>query len=172
MYSASQVEEMLCKAVMAAYCGEQQLFKERAHERSIVFHIARHLAAYVNERLPGWSVDVEYDRRHRCDLEGVKKRMLAATLESAVAVTGSQPNQEGAADSYNDVYPDIIVHNRSGLSADHDLLVVEVKKEETPGHERDRAKLHGFRGGPFHYQHAAFVVLPTNGARPHCEWII
>jgi hypothetical protein len=47
MYSASQAGEMLCKALMAAHFGEQQLFKERAHERSIVFHIARHLAAYV-----------------------------------------------------------------------------------------------------------------------------
>ena len=56
MHSTSQVEQMLCKAVMAAYCGEQQLFKERAHERSIVFHIARHLAAYVTNGCPGWSV--------------------------------------------------------------------------------------------------------------------
>jgi hypothetical protein len=35
----------------AAYNGERVLFKERAHERSIVFHIAWHLAMRVS--MPG-----------------------------------------------------------------------------------------------------------------------
>ena len=41
----NQLDDMLCAAVRAAYEGERVLFEERAHERSIVFHIARHLAA-------------------------------------------------------------------------------------------------------------------------------
>jgi hypothetical protein len=41
----------------------------------------------------------------------------------------------------HDVYPDTVVHRRSGLSAENDLLVVEVKKEND-GHEDDR-DVHG-----------------------------
>ena len=95
--------------------------------------------------------------------------MLAATLESAAAITDSQPKQEDGADSYNDVYPDIIVHNRSGLSAEHDLLVVEVKKEETPGHERHRAKLHSFRDSPFHDQQRHHRT--SDECVSDCEWV-
>lgn len=171
MYSRSRVEEMLLAAVTSAYSSDRILFMERAHERSIVFHIARHLAVEVDERMPGWSVDVEYDRWHAGDLDGVKKRMLVAVIESARADAESQPGVQGAAYKDSDVYPDIIVHKRSGLSANHDLLVVEVKKEETRGHEEDRAKLRGFLDSPFCYQHAAFLVLPEDGGMPHPEWI-
>ena len=78
-----QLDEMLHDAVRAAYESEHTLFKERAHERSIVFHIARHLAARVEAVLPGWSVDVEYDRWHRADIEGVKKRLHRRRAERA-----------------------------------------------------------------------------------------
>lgn len=54
-----KVEELLRAAVQAAYDGERVLFEERAHERSIVFHIARHLASQVEAFLQGWSVDVD-----------------------------------------------------------------------------------------------------------------
>jgi len=69
------------------------------------------------------------------------------------------------------VYPDIVVHRRSGLSAEHDLLVIEVKKEENDGHENDREKLRAFMREPFFYQYAAFLVLPRDGGLPRWEWI-
>jgi cytochrome P450 len=156
-----QLDEMLRDAVRAAYEGEHTLFEERAHERSIVFHIARHLAARVEALLPGWSVDVDYDRWHRGDIEGVKKRLHWRRVERG--------NTARAED--HDVYPDIIVHRRSEPSVLNDLLVIEVKKEESDGHEDDREKLRAFMGNPFCYQHAAFVILPRDGGFPCWQWI-
>jgi hypothetical protein len=164
----SLAEELLQSAVAAAHADDCQLFKERAHERSIVFHIARRLADAVDEHLPGWFVDVEYDHWHVEDLNDVKKRMRTALLESHDADVLPSMDAEGDEDDFSDVYPDIIVHDRSGLGAAHDLLVVEVKKEERPGHEADIAKLRGFLDAPFCYQHAAFVVLPKDGSMPRC----
>lgn len=52
------------------------------------------------------------------------------------------------------------------------LLVVEVKKqEEQRGHEDDREKLRAFESGPFRYQHAAFLILQTDGGLPYWKWI-
>lgn len=161
-----KVDGMLRAAAQAAYDGECGLFKDRAHERSIVFHIARHLASQVEESLPGWSVDVEYDRWHRPELETLKKQLYVGRIQRArgtVAQVGPPEN--------HDVYPDIIVHRRSGMSVQHDLLVVEVKKEENPGREDDLEKLRAFLRDPFYYQHAAFLVLPRDGGFPRWEWI-
>jgi hypothetical protein len=160
--------ELLQSAVAAAYASECQLFKERAHERSIVFHIARRLADTVEKQLPGWFVDVEYDRWHVDDLDDVKKRMRTTLLQITPADALSLIGADGDDDELKDVYPDIIVHDRSGLGAEHDLLVVEVKKEETRGHAADIAKLRGFLARPFCYQHAVFVVLPKDGGMPRC----
>ncbi len=192
----SQIDAMLHAAVQSAYDRDRVLFEERAHERSIVFHIARHLAARVEALLPGWSVDVDYDRWHPAAIEGVKKQLRWRRAERANAAAAAQATERKRASDRErghtataraaterdaaalnndnngaDVYPDIIVHRRSGLSAENDLLVVEVKKEENPGHEDDRDKLRAFMGTPFCYQHAAFLVLPRDGGFPHWEWI-
>ncbi|WP_146173943.1 hypothetical protein [Saccharothrix carnea] len=148
---------MLHEAVRAAYERERQLFEERAHERSIVFHIARHLAVRVEAVLPGWSVDVDYDRWHPNGIELLKKRL--AGLRSDY--------------TENDVYPDIIIHRRTGSSRRDNLLVVEVKKEEASRSEQqhDQVKLQAFMKEPFYYQNAAFLILPKNGDFPRLEWI-
>ena len=161
-----KVEELLRAAVKAAYDDERVIFEERAHERSIVFHIARHLASQVQVLMPGWSVDVDYDRWHQSEMEPVKKQLYWGRIRRA---EGTAAQAEAPED--HDVYPDIIIHRRSRPSAEHDLLVVEVKKEEAGGHEDDREKLRAFMSDPFRYQHAAFLVLPENGGFPQWEWI-
>jgi hypothetical protein len=98
--------------------------------------------------------------------------MRAALLESPPANAVHQLGADVGDEEFTDVYPDIIVHNRSGTGAENDLLVVEVKKEETRGHEGDIAKLRGFLASPFCYQHAVFVILPKDGGMPRCMPII
>lgn len=153
----SRIESMLHEAVRAAHERERQLFEERAHERSIVFHIARHLAVQVEAVLPGWSVDVDYDKWHRNGIELLKKRLAGLRSD----------------DAENDVYPDIIIHRRTGSSTEDNLLVVEVKKEEAPRSEQqhDQVKLRAFMDKPFCYQNAAFLMLPRNGDFPRLKWI-
>ena len=91
-----QLDDMLCAAVRAAHDGERVLFEERAHERSIVFHIARHLAARVEALLPGWSVDVDYDRWHRPDIDEVKKRLHWSRVQRANTTRAQGAGLEGA----------------------------------------------------------------------------
>ncbi|GAB4102999.1 hypothetical protein GCM10028790_20180 [Micromonospora taraxaci] len=153
------VRSWLHSAVEDAYGGERQLFQERAHERSVVFHIARRLATRVeawacDANSAGWSVDVEYDRWHPGDVEWLKKRLR-----------GLDGHDE------NDVYPDLILHRRSGSSAEHNLLVVEVKKEGARGREHDLEKLRGFVAHPFSYRLAAFITLSADGGEPLWHWI-
>jgi hypothetical protein len=168
METVSLAEELLQSAVAAVYAHDSQLFKERVHERSIVFHIARRLADAVDAQMPGWFVDVEYDRWHVEDLGNVKKRMLTARLESPDADVLTPPGADRDEDDFSDVYPDVIIHDRAGLGAAHNLLAVEVKKEERRGHGKDIAKLRGFLDDPFCYQHAVFVILPRDGSMPRC----
>jgi hypothetical protein len=146
------VERWLCQAIRDAHDQDRRLFEERAHERSIVFHIARRLAAHVEAVAPEWVVDVDYDRWHADDITWLRKklRLHAAADES-------------------DVYPDIIVHCRRGCSAEHNLLVVEVKKEEAEGHDRDIEKLQAFTRRPFLYRFAAFVELPKRWRTSSCR---
>ena len=155
---------MLRTAVQSAYDGERMLFEKRAHERSVVFHIARHLASQAEALPPGWSVDVEYDLWHR-STEVVKKRLFSHRIRRA-----REAGTQAAEPKDSDVYPDIIVHDRSGATADHNLLVIEVKKEEARGHDDDRDKLEAFMS-ELHYQHAAFLVLPKDGGFPQWKWI-
>ena len=159
----NQFEAMPMEAARSAYAEERLLFTERAHERSIVFHIARRLAALVDVQLPGFSVDVEYDLWHSDGIEGVKK-----------VLRGCAAAEDASDDTEHDVYPDIAVHDRTGSTAEHNLLVVEVKKQETRGHDIDRCKLRAFIRRPFGYQNAAFLMLRQDGGCPTLEtleWI-
>jgi hypothetical protein len=148
------IGEWLRGAIRESYERDGQLFQERAHERSIVFQIARRLAERVEAGLPGWSVDVDYDRWHPDAIAALKKRLKLV----------GEPDD-------SDVYPDIIVHRRTGSSADDNLLVVEVKKEEAVGRSRDIEKLQAFMRHPFLYQYALFVELPSDGGVPSLQWI-
>lgn len=150
-----EIEVCLRAAIHDAYEGEHILFAEQAHERSIVFHIARRLASYVDELLPGWSVDVDYDRWHPGAIDGIKKQLHLA----------GEP-EEG------DVYPDIVVHRRSGSTGQDNLLVAEVKKKSSPYRVgRDRKKLQAFMAEPFSYQHAVLIEIPEDGGIPYWQWL-
>lgn len=149
-----RIEQWVRQAVDEAYREEERLFRERAHERSIVFHIARRLAISVGGYATELSVDVEYDRWRRDDIETVKKHLR----------TADRPSE-------NDVYPDVIVHLRGVNSGN--VLVMEAKKEEADAADRshDKEKLRAFLCEPFRYQHAAFLELPAHGGAPRCEWV-
>jgi hypothetical protein len=72
------------------------LLRDRTHERSIMFHVGRHLAAEVD----GWGdlrrVDLEYNRLHQAAIDAVTKRLVS-----------TECRDEGP------VLPDLILHDRS-----------------------------------------------------------
>lgn len=96
--------------------------------------ISAHLACYLKLAFPEWDVDVEYNRQ------------------------GFDPKKIGVGETAELVYPDIIVHHRRH---DANLLVVEMKKGDSPvPDEEDMKKLRAYVA-QFKYPNALFLRLST-----------
>jgi hypothetical protein len=67
------------------------------------------------------------------------------------------------------VFPDLIVHDRSGLTGEHNILVVEAKKSRVGRHgvAYDLAKLRAYLR-ELHYHHAVYLEL---GTHPRWWWM-
>jgi hypothetical protein len=50
------------KAIRRVYERDAVLLRDRVHERSILFHIGRHVAAAIDDWEDSWQVDLEYNR--------------------------------------------------------------------------------------------------------------
>lgn len=143
----------ICDAVLKTYAQERVLFDDRAHERSIMFHIGRRLAAITeswgNDR---WSVDLEYNRWHSVG-EMVKRLRVDPDADR------------------KRVYPDLLVHDRTGSSREHNLLVVEAK--HAPNDEArhfDMKKLAVFQKD-LDYRFAVFLEFPRDAGPPLWSWL-
>lgn len=96
--------------------------------------ISAQLACYLKPVFPEWNVDVEYNRQ------------------------GLDPKQIGIEESATLVYPDIIIHRRG---SEENLLVVEMKKGNSPEpDEEDMKKLRAYVA-KFKYRNALFLRLST-----------
>jgi hypothetical protein len=115
------------------------------------------LAAEVAAWDVGLSVDLEYNRWNRGPLEVIRSKYLEKF----------NPDE-----SDRNVFPDLIVHNRSGSSREHNILVLEAKHSPSEkDREFDYRKLTAFRR-EFFYQQAVFLEFPRRGAVPCWQWII
>jgi hypothetical protein len=128
---------------------DSQLLRLDVNERAI----SHRLACYLQDLLPDWHVDCEYNR----------ERDLAKRLNLPVE---NVPTDSLEART---VYPDIIVHKRG---SSENLLVIEMKKAGNAQHENhDRRKLTAFKD-QLGYHYTLFLKLfldPT----PHVvqEWL-
>ncbi len=149
------LEDVLRRAILMACEDDTVLFGRGACERSIMVRIGRYLAPVAGERWPGrlW-VDCEYNR-------------IADPVQARVAkqVTGLS----SVPDEKRSVSPDLIVHDRSGSSSDHTILIVEAKK--SPADARsvafDRQKLKAYQR-ELRYQYAVYLELSTD---PRWQWM-
>lgn len=89
------------RAVDEFYARDSQLLTSDASE----WAIAHRLAVYLQQEIPGWHVDCEYNRQGPDGLPKTKAN-------------------DGK------VRPDIIIHHRGRVDPAHNLLAVEVKKHE------------------------------------------
>lgn len=92
--------------------------------------IAHRLAVYLEEYFEGWNIDCEYNR---VGLSGATKH-----------------NARGAYKR-----PDIVIHHRGMVEKEHNLLVIEIKVDNSPD---DCSKLRDFtsppsRHRPFQYRY-------------------
>lgn len=97
--------------------------------------VAHRLAVYLEQLLPGWNIDCEYNRQG----EGIHPKRVAGLR----------------------VRPDIIVHHRGRVEREHNLLAIELKKTDSSS---DYKKVQEYTAPPsgerrFQYQHGLTIAL-------------
>ncbi len=149
------LEQELRRAILKACEDDSVLLGRGVCERSIMFRIGRYLAPVVEERWPGrlW-VDCEYNRI---------AHFLHARVVKQVAGLSSVPDEKRS------VFPDLIVHDRSGSSSDHNILIVEAKKSPADDGRVafDRRKLEAYQRELL-YRYAVYLEL---GSEPRWQWM-
>jgi hypothetical protein len=140
----TELEVRVRRAIDTLYARDSYLLDPN-HDAS-EWTIAHRLAVYLEQEVPGWDVDCEYNRQG--------------------------PQQDPKRKSNEDkVRPDIILHRRGLVGTVHNLLAVEVKKREADS-DSDLGKAceytkppRGARG--FQYQFGlALSVVP----KPMLHW--
>ncbi len=155
------VRSGLRQAIHDVYHHEWQLFRERTNERSLLFHIGRYLATQVDSWSTRLSVDLEYNRHHVNSSSINARKELPQAFE--LCEYCRRRGRRGLV-----VYPDLIVHDRSGSSRNHNLLVLEAKHGSTRC-SCDEAKLLALQAH-FDYSYAVYVEFPQKGRRPLWRW--
>lgn len=124
---AEQMAAALSNALIRLFDADRALIRDDANERSITHR----LAIYLEQELPDWDVDCEYNR-------ALGHGRWKKVLDFDFGKEGVRPDDLNA----RSVFPDIIVHRRGKRQ---NLLVMEVKKStSSEGDERDLSKLKAF----------------------------
>jgi hypothetical protein len=135
-----ELEAVVICALENLFKHDDHLFSVDANERSI----SHCLANYIQEGLPTWDVDCEYNRN------GHEPKVTNLPVENTTT------DDEHA----RTVFPDIIVHRRGTRS---NLLAVEIKKSTSSiSTQRDEQKLESYCRAPLLYKHALLLKLRTD----------
>ena len=105
----SELEAHVLRAIGKLDACDQDLFTRDVSE----WAIAHRLAVYLEQEIPGWSVDCEYNR------QGLDKKEMSNGVK---------------------VRPDITLHHRGQMGAHHNLLVVEMKKHDEADSDMRKAR--------------------------------
>ncbi len=130
----AEVERLVRDAVNMLFAGDAALLGNDNSE----WAIAHRLAVYLEQLLPGWNVDCEFNRQ-------------------------GDGNDPKALESGSRVRPDIVVHHRGQVEREHNLLAIELKKADAVA---DHVKVEEYTSAPagsrkFQYQHGLSVSVPT-----------
>lgn len=148
--SQNEMQDHVVSAISALFDNDEVLLRINASERAI----AHRLAIYLENEFANWDVDCEYNR------DGHDHKKLVSKLNALKDNSGGDSDEQS-------VFPDIIVHHRTGLQSKHNLLVIEIKKSTNSlSRELDFAKLRTFttdfgrrRRMNYHYQFGLFIEL-------------
>jgi hypothetical protein len=142
-----QIKQAVQRAFDSLRAEQPPLDFHIVHERSTAHRLALHLEPCFN----GWNIDCEYDRYGRVQklLEGIRACDERRRTDR--------------------ILPDIIVHHRGQNGSGHNLLVVELKKDEVQD-PCDFEKLQGmtYSHGSFSYQLGLYVNI--NRGQFDCTW--
>lgn len=127
-----ELEALVREALNRLFAHDASLLDGEASEWSV----AHRLAVYLEELLPGWNVDCEFNRQ------------------------GTSAEPKALADGAR-VRPDIVIHHRGRGEQAHNLLAVEVKRRMSEG---DEVKAREYTSSPsgarsFQYRFGLTIVL-------------
>ncbi len=152
-------KEVILQKIKSAYRSflsrDSYLCMKNSNERSMTHK----LAEYLQQQLPDWNVDCEYNKNlggeKLVQVWEEKRKELIAELEKEIT------NRKlklicNILDGGITVYPDIIVHHRG---TDENLLVIEAKKVNYSGYDFDGQKLQAYKSN-LHYKYAYKILFP------------
>jgi len=121
-----EIKRKINVVIDTLFARDTQLFDIEASE----WAISHRIAVYLEKHFEGWNIDCEYNR---VGLDGTTKHDAAGGYKR----------------------PDVIIHHRGMIHKEHNLLVIEVKKNNT---DEDYNKLRDFTSPPcqkrrFQYQY-------------------
>jgi len=130
----AEVERLVRDAVNMLFACDAALLGNDNSE----WAIAHRLAVYLEQLLPGWNIDCEFNRQ-------------------------GDENDPKALESGSRVRPDIIVHHRGQVEREHNLLAIELKKSDAVA---DHVKVKEYTSAPagsrtFQYQYGLSVSVPS-----------
>jgi len=137
-----EIKEHVKQSVDMFYTRDANLLSNDSSE----WAIAHRLAVYLEQEIPGWNVDCEYNRQ-------------------------GQMNDPKKTPDEDIIRPDIILHHRRRIEIDHNLLIIEVKKNKT---DADLEKLRKYTGPPqepqkFQYQFGLALSVIDG---PFYQWFV
>lgn len=138
------------KALQSFLRNDSYLLEVDANERTITTR----LAYYLQQELPAWHVDCEYNR------DGIDPKRLEYL----------ELNPDSQDTNAKTVFPDIVIHKRG--NADNHLVLELKKSSNSVSRNNDFVKLNGYRK-QLGYKYAAFIEM-TVGNEPKVgvfEWV-
>lgn len=143
--NSSELKKLVNRALEKLYACDYELITGDASEWSV----AHRLAVYLEQEIPGWHVDCEYNRQGN-DFK-IKR------------TSGVEPTKD------NNIRPDIIIHHRGVLARAGNLLVVEMKKTKTTSDSTKVCEYTKIHRGQRHFQYQFGLALSLT-PRPKLDW--
>lgn len=133
---------------------DKHLLDINVNERTITHK----LAEYLEEHIPEFDVDCEYNRFEHNDTDDIMKRLNLPTDNINWDDTEAKT-----------IFPDIIVHKRGPQGKN--ILVIEVKKSSSSISEiSDRNKLKAFTKDPYNYELGLFLKISIEDTDDIMDW--
>lgn len=140
-----EIKSIIKNAIEKLISSDSVLLEIDVNERTITHR----LAIYIEELIPGWDVDCEYNRL----FDDAKKVVVSKKIFHNMDINTTIFDEDAKT-----VFPDIIVHKRESKE---NLVVIEVKKTTNRiSDETDLGKLQAYKE-QLGYAHAVFIRLRT-----------
>ena len=153
-FTREELEEIINNCLQKLRKLDKYLLVIEANERAITYKLAK----YLEDKIPEFDVDCEYNRFEQRDLDDIVKRL-------------GLPRDDYNWDDIkvSPVIPDIIIHERGPHGKN--ILVIEVKKSSSTISETlDRNKLIAFTTDPLNYEFGLFLKIDLDNDNDKMDW--